>query len=238
MQTTMDLSSSFFVASQNVYAPELQTVAALIEAEPSQIYPFLLKFTFEAPEEIYKGGLELYVPQRTFLYDVDPSERFSPLTRDFFTVVSSTLPVKSTGSGSVITMYPVNMQKGELLTIYLPLKPFKLADNVPWPPPQPVATSENSSKEYRLTIYNLQRKAIAEITRISAPVFVPNAIAAVARPEQRKLSGDKTGSLVVFKILFGDEIPPGRLEVQFTPLQKRGEMDTAPDETVNTRCTG
>ncbi|KAL8452713.1 hypothetical protein Emed_001277 [Eimeria media] len=203
-------------------------VKALVRAQPNDDYPFSVTYTFVAPEEIYKGGLELYIPQRTFLYDPGPRERYNPYTRQFFKVATADLPIRPTSQGTKVTLYPVTMAKGETLTVYLPLKAFSLASGAVWPAPQAVAYPEGADKEYSLRMSNLRRKPVAEVTRISAPVYTPGMVAAAMGPHLQSLDGQ--GTLVSFQLKFGEEIPSGQLKIWVTPMlnatvTSSGEID-------------
>ncbi|KAL8433235.1 hypothetical protein ACSSS7_004020 [Eimeria intestinalis] len=205
-------------------------VQALVRAQPNDEYPFPLTYTFVAPEEIYKGGLELYIPQRTFLYDPGPRERYNPYTRQFLKVATTDLPIRHTSQGTKITLYPVTMAKGEILTVYLPLKAFSHASGAPWPAPQAVAHPDGADKEYSLRMSNLRRKPVAEITRISAPVYTPGMVAAAMGPQLQSLDGD--GTLVSFQLKFGEKIPSGQLKIWVTPklnatVTSSGTVDNA-----------
>ncbi|KAL8446844.1 hypothetical protein Emag_004605 [Eimeria magna] len=210
-------------------------VKALVRAQPNEDYPFSVTYTFVAPEEIYKGGLELYIPQRTFLYDPGPRERYNPYTKQFFKVATADLPIRHASHGTKVTLYPVTMAKGETLTVYLPLKAFSLASGAPWPAPQAVAYPDGADKEYSLRMSNLRRKPVAEVTRISAPVYTPGMVTAAMGPHLQSLDGE--GTLVSFQLKFGEEIPSGQLKIWVTPkLNATVTSSGTTDNTVTGTC--
>lgn len=237
ISTTMDYANASVVANQSFFTPALEVSQSLIRAQPNDDYPFPVTFTFVAPEDIYKGGLEVYIPQRTFLYDPGPRERYNPYTRDFFTVVTADLPVRPTGQGTNLTIYPVTMEKGESLTVHLALKAFSLASGAPWPAPTAIAYPDGAATEYSLKMSNLQRKATAEITRMPAPVYTPGMIAAVVGPELQNANGRDT--LVSFRVKFGEKIPSGRLTIRVTPLLNASATSPGTiDPIVTGACSG
>ncbi|KAL8274688.1 hypothetical protein Esti_001403 [Eimeria stiedai] len=235
IDTTMDYASVSVVATQTFFTPQLASVQALVRAQPNDDYPFPVTYTFVAPEEIYKGGLELYIPQRTFLYDPGPRERYNPYTRQFFKVATTDLPIRPTSQGTKVTLYPVTMAKGETLTVFLPLKAFSLASGAPWPAPQAVAYPDGADKEYSLRMSNLRRKPVAEVTRVSAPVYTPGMVAAVMGPQLQSLDGE--GTLVSFQLKFGEKIPSGKLKIWVTPkLNATVTSSGSVDDTVTGTC--
>ncbi|KAL8425077.1 hypothetical protein Efla_001466 [Eimeria flavescens] len=237
ISTTMDYASASVVASTSFFTPELQRVESLVRAQPNDDFPFPVTYTFVAPEEIYKGGLELYIPQRTFLYDPGPRERYNPYTRHFFKVATADLPIRHTGKGTKVTLYPVTMEKGESLTIHLPLKAFALASGVTWPAPQAIAYPSGAEKEYSLKMSNLRRKAVAEVTRIPGPVYTPGMVTAVVGPDLQSLEG--TSTLAIFQLKFGDKIPSGKLKLWVTPKQKATATSSGEsDPTATAECVG
>ncbi|OEH76128.1 hypothetical protein cyc_02699 [Cyclospora cayetanensis] len=228
------------VASQSFFTPQLQSAVSLVRGQPNDEYPFSVALTFVAPEEMYKGGLEIYVPQRTFLYDPGARERYNPFTRQFYKVVTADLPVRPTGGqGTTVTLYPVTMEKGEALTVHLPLKAFSEASGVSWPAPQVLAYPEAATQQYSVKLSNLQRKATAEITRLPSPVYTPGMVAAVVGPQLQSTSKSRSSTLVTFRLLFGDKIPSGRLEIGVMPLINASATNAgtgAPSSTGT--CTG
>lgn len=237
INTTMDYAAASVVASQLFFTPKLDTVQSLVRAQPNDFYPFPMTFTFVAPEEIYKGGLEVYVPQRTFLFDPGPTERYNPYTRDFFTVATADLPLRPAGQGTTMTLYPVTMAKGESITVYLPLKAFSIESGATWPAPTAIAYPEGAEKEYSIKMSNLQRKATAEITRVPGPVYTPGMVTAVVGPQLQDKDGKTT--LVSFQLRFGKNVPSGKLKIWVTPLLNASNtFSGAADSTVTASCSG